>query len=120
MLSRERREDMIIGALEGGSNYWYRLNDDKQFWDMTKELKGDPLASRLAVSLLDKGMEMEIEDVETGEKLGTLSLASIEKGEQIMHDEYPHHYADAIKETDDADTADVWFQLCVMGKLVYG
>lgn len=120
MLTRERREDMLIGALEGGSNYWYQLDDDQEFWNVTADLKGQPQSERIAVAVLDRGAKLRVEDIESGEKLGTFSLESIIKGELLMHDQQPHHYADAIKEQDDADTADVWFQLCVMGELVYG
>jgi hypothetical protein len=112
---------MIIGALEGGSNYWYRLNDTKKFWDLTAHLKGEKATSeRVAAAVLDFGASLEIEDIENGEKLGVLSLETIEAGEKIMHDNHMHHYADILKEQDDAATADVWFQLAVMGDIVYG
>jgi len=37
-----------------------------------------------------------------------------------MKENYPEHYANAITENYDADTADVWFQLVVMDEVVFG
>lgn len=37
-----------------------------------------------------------------------------------MLDKYPTHWADAYTDNMDANTADVWFQLCCLGEIVYG
>lgn len=121
-ISNQRREDMIVGALEGGSNYWYFLPDTavKAIKDATPEMKKEPLSIRMWKAI-DKGATIQIFDADNeSEKLGEINLSSVEKGEQIMADQHPYHFANLISENDDATTADVWFQCCVLSEVVYG
>ena len=65
-----------------------------------------------------------IEDAETEEEKAEgrhpITLADVEKGLELMRDQYPHHYADLVEEEDDAITGDVWLQLAVFGEVIYG
>ena len=49
-----------------------------------------------------------------------LTMDNVQKGLELMRDEYPRHYADLMEEEDDAITGDVWLQLAVFGELIYG
>ena len=126
LISRERVADLLCGALEGGSNYWYNLPDLEMVRMLTKEMKGQPIVDRIITAVYDHGASIEVYDIEDynidndeNEKLGDFNLAAIESGNNIMFNDYPNQFADVLNENDDAETADVWFQLCVMGKLVY-
>jgi hypothetical protein len=61
---------------------------------------------------------MEDED---GDKF-TLNKAAIIRGKELMatDPQYSSHYADVLRENDDADTGDVFLQLCLFGEVVYG
>ena len=37
-----------------------------------------------------------------------------------MMTDAPHHYADAVTESGDAVTGDVFLQLCLFGKVIFG
>lgn len=113
----QRREDMIVGALEGGSNYWYLIGDKAS--ELLLQYGKEPLSIRFWKAIKD-GKSIEIHDIETGQKLGEINLKSIEEGEQLMADKYPSHLLDIVNENDDANTADIWFQLCVLKEVVYG
>ena len=116
-LSNERREDMLVGALEGGSNYWYMLGD---LSEIKEYAEGEPTAIRIMKAVID-GKKFSVLDAENPKDiLGVFGMESIIKGEWLMTTKHPKHWADIIEENDDADTADVWFQLCVMGKIVFG
>lgn len=113
--------DMLITAFEGGSNYWATL--DKV--DRTHFVKGDSLAENVARSVLsDKNYKLYVYDVESDEDelelLGTMTYASIEKAFNIMANEYPRRFSEIISGDYDADDADVFFQLAVMGEIVFG
>ena len=41
-------------------------------------------------------------------------------GTSTMAQEYPRHFNDWVCENDDFITADVWFQCCLLGDVVYG
>ena len=49
-----------------------------------------------------------------------ITIADVQKGLELMRDQYPRHYADLVEENDDAITGDVWLQLAVFGELIYG
>jgi hypothetical protein len=51
-----------------------------------------------------------------------LDRAAIERGKELLatDERYSHHYADVLNENDDADTGDVFLQLCLFGEVVYG
>ena len=123
MLNNEQRLDLLTSALEGGSNYWYFIGLDasRKIRLMWGGDKNDPFVNKMW-NALETGESIEIHDIEDpeGDPLGSISLKSIEEGEQIMHDKYPGHYADVLNECGDADTGDVWFQLAIMKDIVYG
>ena len=64
-------------------------------------------------------MDSELNEGETPTK-HYITMENVQKGLELMRDEYPHHYADLMMEEDDAITGDVWLQLAVFGELIYG
>lgn len=118
-LSDERRLDMLTGAIEGGSNYWYFL-PDVSMCDKYRKSKSEPLVDRMMKAILVHEI-IPVHDIENLEDfLGNISLSSIIKGEELMFKNHPKDFADILDENDDAETADIWFQLCVLGEIVYG
>lgn len=120
-IPQNRQEDMLVGALEGGSNYWYWLSDEATaIIEKHQENERMPLAIAMFKAIL-AGETIPVNDAENpNEKLGEINLKSIAEGEEIMAAKHSRHYIDIINEEDDADTADVWFQLCVLKEVVYG
>lgn len=120
-LTDERRLDMLTGALEGGSNYWYEIKEsaDKIINDATPDMKGQPYVDRFfkAVQL---GHAIQVHDCENDELLGEVTMHAIQEGERLMLAKHPEHWANILNENDDAETADVWFQMVVLKELVYG
>lgn len=120
------RENLLCSALEGGSNYWYWLPSEARiiFEEYRKE-KREPIVNMM-FKAIQAGHKIPVHDAETiddendGDLLGYISKESIEKGERIMFEKHNQHYSDARNENDDATTGDVWFQLAVMGEIVYG
>lgn len=110
--------DMLITALEGGSNYWYFLPD----LSMVTRKKGEPWSVAIGRAVWHDGAEVPVDDCneKAGTRLGMLTRASMEKALDLMMRKHPRHYADLFDGNDDATTADVWFQLAVMGDIVFG
>jgi len=122
LISDERRLDMLTGALEGGSNYWYFISNkmcDKIFAH-TIELHGQPFVDRMWKYLKDGHFVnvRDLEDIPT--VLGSLKYSTMTEREYLMLDKFPNHFADILAEKDDAVTADVWFQMVLMKNVVYG
>lgn len=65
-----------------------------------------------------------LDDAETEEEKAEarhyITIADVQKGLELMRDQYPRHYADLVEENDDLITGDVWLQLAVFGELIYG
>ncbi len=123
LLSEDDVENMMVGAIEGGSNYWYLIKEkaDATIRKATEEMKGEPLVMRMLTAIA-RGVAVDIHDLENeDELLGTLTSTSWTRGEKLlMTKEYKMHLAEILGENDDASTADVFFQLCLLGEIVYG
>lgn len=124
----ERIRDILCCAFEGGSNYWYVINEfikpDKILTEDGKSEKKEDDIFRHLDYPTSPGGALVIGDMEEGaDEPGnqyTLNLTTIEKGVKIMAKKYPTHFADFINENDDAITGDVFLQCCLFGECVYG
>ena len=113
-------QDLIVTALEGGSNAWYDIHDDLS--DIKQKHNSDYISESIAREIWNNPeFELDIYDLEDEEEfLGTLTKESCEKAFQILLDKYPSVFANIINEEYDANDADIFFQLAVMGEIVFG
>jgi len=110
--------DLITTAVEGGCHYWAQF----KFPDNYKENYGS------YEQIPFKDGNIEVFDIETGELLGILNRATIQVGLQLMADrkdmtgkQVPaRHFKALATDSEDAETADVFMQLSVLGEIVYG
>jgi hypothetical protein len=113
-------EDLLVTALEGGSNYWYWLPDVSMVPKVVDRPNGDCLSIRIAKAVWD-GAEVPIVDKEDRFALGSITkdgvLAALDR---MIATNYKTCAGRIIAEDYDADDADAWFQFAVMGKAVYG
>jgi hypothetical protein len=112
-------DDVLITALEGGSNYWYYL--------LKKDLPAPAGWQRnptFHYEFLDKvysGASLPVHDAENPkDKLGELNCKSIQRALILMAQDYPEILTSILDENYDAGDADVFFQLCIMGEVVFG
>lgn len=121
LLTDERRSDLLVASLEGGSNYWCFLGKDTHKIINKYQTKPQSPISVVIHTAINAGETLPIYDAEDeSEKLGEINLKSILQGEFTMLEKYPEHFANILTESDDAETADVWLQLAVMNEIVYG
>lgn len=123
-VTREVIENIIVTALEGGSNYWYYINDNgydavRNVIEMERSL---PFPLALVEAVLDHGAVVEICDIEdTDEVLGVVSAESIKNGlEKLADSDDSHALMDELSYNGDAETSDICFQFIVMGEIVFG
>ena len=117
-IPNQKIKDMIITALEGACRYWANF----KYPDNWKE----KCTSREDIPFSDG--HIDVFDVETDELLGVLNQASIQVGLQLMSNckdmkgkHVPaRHFKNLATDNEDAETADVFMQLSVMGEIVYG
>lgn len=113
--------NMLVSALEGGSNYWYWIGSksDQNIKKATQDMVNEPYVDRFLMAI-QRNVEVRIYDNETKERLGVLTPKSWAKAEKLILKNHRSHLGDLLKEQDDAITADVFFQLAVIGELTYG
>lgn len=119
----EHFDNVIITALEGGSNYWYQLfTDDYRDQLVPKTEKRLALSERISESLyINPKFELKVYDVENpNDLLGTVTQASMFKAFQIAEQEWDSAYENIMEEQYDVSDADIVFQLATMGKVVFG
>ena len=116
-LDTERVSDLLCIAFEGGSNYWYCDLEVEQYPE--GKSKADFEYWHIQVPLEEGGV-LKFRDQFGDFGVLRLDLDSITKGLRTMQDKYPRHWADFLKENEDADTGDVFLQCCVLGGLTYG
>jgi len=104
----QRIKDLLCCAFEGGSNYWYEI-----FGFVNPEDKPAKFR-RLELPLMD-GCALAIV-----EKLYTHNRQALQQGLELMALKSPRHFSDFLNENDDAETADVFLQLCLFGDVAYG
>lgn len=118
-ITEENLSNWFCGALEGGSNYWYLLNDI----DRKNFIKGEPLVENLAKSFMaNPDYKLNVYDIESDEEdlLGSVTWENIEYALTRMQEHYPELFEDLVHGDADADSCDVWFQLATMQDVVFG
>lgn len=119
-ISLDTISGLLSSAFEGGSNYWYTITE---FGEPTKvEFRtaisdSDKASTEIVYRHIDYPLNPDgflmIGDLEDEERKPLkLNLVSIQAGLTIMAEKYPDHFADIIKENDDATTGDVFLQCC--------
>lgn len=120
-IGKQETEDLIITALEGGSNYWYTFIDLEM---VTNDKNAEGVFNWIMENRNAKipvfDCEASQEDIENRSAyLGDLSYANIMRGKKLLIADR-RHFKDLKDENWDANTADVFFQYVVLGELIYG
>tara|TARA_R110000822_G_scaffold51176_4_gene133158 strand:+ start:2177 stop:2554 length:378 start_codon:yes stop_codon:yes gene_type:complete len=109
----EQFNDVIVTALEGGSNYWYLIHDEH----IPTGVWGSRIDRVVEKLWDDPEYVLPIYDVEDeSELLGELTM-------QKFLDNIGKHesaFADLLNDNLDGYSADMLFQMAVMGEVVYG
>lgn len=109
---------LMVSALEGGSNYWYSV-DTKDFPSRDEYPNLAP-SERIAEKVWNGGT-VPVYFIEDGEHLGDLSLKGIihQWENSPENKEMINAYMMEWTGNGDADSADVFFQIALMGELTF-
>jgi len=131
MVEMEVTDEMIYSllccALEGGSNYWYRIAKYKvPAYPIAREMGGEIFKHLDYPTSPDGGIYLydSVDDDEPGiftkDRTFLLDKAALERGIELMAKTYPERIKEVLEENEDADTGDVFLQLCMFGEVIYG
>ncbi len=124
-------ENLLTSAIEGGSNYWYEIQDwiEPKQWSYigTHNNEGaEAFVKHTALYAMNEGGALMINDARADDPMlkepVRLDRDAIVKGLKLFssNKETMHHFADFINDNEDNITADVFLQLCVFGEVIYG
>jgi hypothetical protein len=122
-LNLEHFENVIITALEGGSNYWCKVGVPVDVELKRTNERGDSLCFTEALSLAvfsDKNFYFEVYDCQNGRKMGKVNQSSMKKGLRKAAKECPIIFSRFLEGQSDASDADVLFQFAAFGHIIYG
>ena len=124
IFTREILENIFVTAIEGGSNYWYFINEEnhEKIRRAIPVEKEKCFSTALFRAVYDEAFDIDVHDIEdTDEKVGTLSIRTMfERLESLMKDEgYKWALFAELDEQGDAISSDVVFQYMTMGEVVY-
>ena len=105
---------LLCSAFEGGSNYWYQIEDYVYPAGFSASDFEFPY-----VELPFKGGKVKI-TADGGKKIYILDRKALDKGWIVFRDECARHYADVMCDSADAITGDVFLQCCLFGKIIFG
>lgn len=111
-------EDLLVTAMEGGSNYWYLI-----LTDLPTRNKSLPYVIDL-LNQVKEGLAISIRDIEDSNTvLGFISKENIIESFSLLANcqTISHVLRNIIVHDNyDAEDADIWFQLVVMKEVNYG
>jgi hypothetical protein len=119
-VSLENISNLLCSAFEGGSNYWYVINEFVEPKALTFRTDKDQVYRHLDYPLNEGGAVIVGDMEDTDAEAKTLDLKAIQKGLKIMAEKYPRHMSDFVNDNDDAITGDVFLQCCLFGEVIYG
>lgn len=109
-VSQQQVADLVVTALEGGSNYWlgpceprYTSHEDYSQADKYSE-----------------DMISRVFSVDEDDDTYVFDRIAVRRGVTLMANKFPHHFRDIINDNADAMTADVFMQCALLGDIVYG
>lgn len=111
----QEMEYLLSSAIEGGgSRYWCMIED---YTYPKGKTEADFEYPHLELPFKGGSIQMTAD----GEKkVYTLDRKALDRGWKLMITDEPHHYADAVTGSGDMITGDVFLQLCLFGKVIFG
>lgn len=123
-ITHEIPEGVIAGLLcsgfEGGVGYWCVIVDYVEPEAPRSTGGDDKIFKHIDYPLLKGGAVVcSRTDVEDPKRL-ILNREAVERGLKLMAENHPRHFTDFIEGDSDSTTGDIFIQLCLLGKVVYG
>ena len=123
-ISKERLINLLISAVEGGSNYWASFKNPRKIVD--NKVVDSP-SDYDQVWLTEHEPHRDDRPAESRLITAELLLVGLQRLADWKDEEHSHkfpgahrHLVNFIEENDDAETADVVLQMTVFGELIYG
>ena len=130
-VSRQRVQDLLTTAIEGGTSYWaqlgYKLGPGYKYEEFREggELQdAEQYAHPLEIIPFHEGCYLVVIETEEDEDDPTrehlVGAAEMQRALDLMAEKRPEDLATFLAGNEDADTGDVFLQLAALGEVRYG
>jgi hypothetical protein len=119
LIHDHRVADLLCGAFDGGSNYWYSIENYVIPESLAKPWGSEYTPQYVSIPMSKGGAVIIVDNENPDSEKFTLDQAAIERGKKLIETDYKSDYIDILKENDDANTSDVFLQLCLFNKVIY-
>jgi hypothetical protein len=120
----ERIADLLICALEGGSNHWIT---SIEIGKGVSTIEPKSIEDYLQYAIEQDGWSITLRDKEIFWRERKphyvayhVTLPKLIAGLRHMAEEHPRHFLNFLNEDEDAETGDVFLQISTFGEVVYG
>ncbi len=113
-ITAQRIQDLLCGAIEGGSNYWIEQCTDLTYPE--GKTRADFKYPYIEVPMA--GGSYMVKPIEGGKPV-KLDREAIMRGLQLMAEKEPGYWSDFITENDDAITGDIFLQCALFGEVLF-
>lgn len=104
--------DLLIAAFEGGSNYWY-----DELEPLKRTSGAGHTSDKFYEDIMEHGFKLLDKESEVSHEINP---EDFEYALKLMGTLHPKHLEDVISENTDASTGDVFLQLLVFNRIIYG
>lgn len=111
---------LLSSAMEGGIGYWAAIKELREPPELIWRHADEPCVYKHLDYPMNPGGSVVLVDHENYDKEYVLDLPAIERGLQVMHRDWYHHFADFMQGNGDATTGDVLVQCALFGDIIYG
>lgn len=109
---------LLTGAWEGGSNYWIKSVEMKGSYDL-KQRPEQYFPTYALAPFIGGHLNVQL-DEHCDNEVHELNLEKIKEAIVLMRTKHNRHYRDWVGRNDDAETSDVFLQLCLFKEVVFG
>lgn len=117
-VSLSQVQNLLISALEGGSNYWCQIAG----YQYAEGKKANAYEFRHVEVVFDGGKILLNEFGDEGDTIQqfVVGLDELKEGIRRMARDDTYHWKNIVEENDDAETGDVFLQMTLFDEIRYG
>lgn len=122
-LTKDAVSDLLATALEGGSNYWYVIDEfvEPEIVDFrSRTFADDAKPHRCYDWPFSTGGGLFISDSEGDEQPALFNWEAAQRGLHLMAERFPDRIKNIAEENYDAEDGDIFLQLSLYGQVIFG
>lgn len=117
-------EDVFVTAIEGGSNYWFKLSrkTNEAIRKLVPKKEEEAYSMAVFKAVVYNGYVAEVIDQDNGEKIGVLDYNLFAERIENLRNDKSYAWALELEEQEngDAESSDIIFQYLIMNEVIYG